>query len=61
MKRIVRNHAVRAIAVGTTSLLAGSLFAADGADAKSRVDAFLASEFEGGALKCMSCAYEQHG
>ena len=61
MKRIVRNHAVRALAVGTTSLLAGSLFAADGADAKSRVDAFLAKEFEGGALKCMSCAYEQHG
>lgn len=61
MKRIVRNHAVRAIAVGTTSLLAGSLFAADGTDAKSRVDAFLAKEFEGGALKCMSCAYEQHG
>ena len=30
-------------------------------DAKARVDAFLRNEFEGGALKCMSCAYEQHG
>jgi len=39
--------------------LAGSLFAAD--DAKARVDAFLQKEFDGGALKCMSCAYEQHG
>lgn len=29
--------------------------------AKRRVDAFLAKEFDGGALKCMSCAYEQHG
>ena len=28
---------------------------------KARVDAFLAREFAGGALKCMSCAYEQHG
>ncbi len=45
----------------STSLLAGSLLAADGAAAKSRVDAFLAKEFEDGALKCMSCAFEQHG
>ena len=28
---------------------------------KARVDAFLAREFAGGALRCMSCAYEQHG
>ena len=40
-------------------LVAGSLFAAD--DAKSRMDAFLQKEFDGGALTCMSCAYEQHG
>lgn len=40
-------------------LLSGSLFAAD--DAKSRMDAFLQKEFDGGALTCMSCAYEQHG
>ena len=40
-------------------ILAGSLFAAD--DAKSRMDAFLQKEFDGGALTCMSCAYEQHG
>ena len=45
----------------STSLLAGSLMAADGPDAKSRVDAFLAKEFDEGALKCMSCAFEQHG
>ena len=40
-------------------LWAGAASADDGA--KARVDAFLANEFEGGALKCMSCAYEQHG
>ena len=45
----------------STSLLAGSLIAADGTDAKARVDAFLAREFDEGALKCMSCAFEQHG
>lgn len=28
---------------------------------KARVDAFLTREFAGGALRCMSCAYEQHG
>ena len=43
----------------STVLLAASLLAAD--DAKSRVDAFLTKEFADGALKCMSCAYEQHG
>ena len=40
-------------------LLAGSLFAAN--DPKTRVDTFLQKEFDGGALKCMSIAYEQHG
>lgn len=30
-------------------------------DAKTRVDAFLKKEFDGGTLKCMSCAFEQHG
>ena len=43
----------------STVLRAASLLAAD--DAKSRVDAFLSKEFADGALKCMSCAYEQHG
>ncbi|MBR3958024.1 MAG: beta-lactamase family protein [Kiritimatiellae bacterium] len=43
----------------STALLGASLLAAD--DAKSRVDAFLSNEFADGALKCMSCAYEQHG
>ena len=43
----------------STALLGASLLAAD--DAKSRVDAFLSKEFADGALKCMSCAYEQHG
>ena len=43
----------------STVLLAASLLAAD--DAKSRVDAFLTKEFAEGALKAMSCAYEQHG
>ena len=43
----------------STVLLGASLLAAD--DAKSRVDAFLSKEFADGALKCMSCAYEQHG
>ena len=43
----------------STALLAASLLAAD--DAKARVDAFLSKEFAEGALKCMSCAYEQHG
>ncbi len=41
------------------ALSAGTALADDGA--KARVDAFLAKEFEGGALKCMSCVYEQHG
>ena len=40
-------------------LFAGSLFAAN--DPKTRVDTFLQKEFDGGALKCMSIAYEQHG
>ena len=35
--------------------------AAEADDAKARVDAFLAKEFDEGALKCMSCAFEQHG
>lgn len=43
----------------STALLGASLLADD--DAKSRVDAFLSKEFADGALKCMSCAYEQHG
>ena len=43
----------------STVLLGASLLAAD--DAKSRVDAFLSKEFADGALKGMSCAYEQHG
>lgn len=43
----------------STFLLAGSLFAAN--EPKARVDAFLQKEFDGGALKCMSVAYEQHG
>ena len=38
---------------------AGCLLAAE--SAKARVDAFLSKEFAEGALKCMSCAYEQHG
>lgn len=42
-----------------TLLSSGSLLA-DG-NAKSRMDAFLQKEFDGGALTCMSCAYEQHG
>ena len=50
---------VNAIAA-MTAILSVSAIAADGG-AKARVDAFLAGEFEGGALKCMSCAYEQHG
>jgi CubicO group peptidase (beta-lactamase class C family) len=41
--------------------LAATLSAAAADDPKSRVDAFLAKEFEAGALKCMSCAFEQHG
>ena len=40
-------------------IFAGTLFAAE--DAKSRADAFLQKEFTEGNLKCMSCAYEQHG
>ena len=50
---------VNAIAA-MTAILSVSAIAADGG-AKARVDAFLTGEFEGGALKCMSCAYEQHG
>ena len=49
----------KTILTASTLFLSGALFAAD--DAKSRVDAFLQKEFDGGALKCMSCAYEQHG
>ena len=41
------------------AISAGAATAAD--DAKARVDAFLAHEFDEGALKCMSCAFEQHG
>ena len=41
------------------AISAGVATAAD--DAKARVDAFLAKEFDEGALKCMSCAFEQHG
>ena len=40
-------------------LLAASLPAADGA--RQRMDALLSKEFAEGALRCMSCAYEQHG
>lgn len=40
-------------------LCAGAAWA--GPVEKARVDAFLAREFAGGALRCMSCAYEQHG
>ena len=41
------------------ALCAGAAWA--GPAEKARVDAFLAREFAGGALRCMSCAYEQHG
>ena len=41
--------------------LAATLTAGAADDPKSRVDAFLAKEFKDGALRCMSCAYEQHG
>ena len=45
--------------LAVSALAMGSLLAAD--DAKSRADAFLQKEFIEGNLKCMSCAYEQHG
>ena len=41
--------------------LAATLSAGAADDPKARVDAFLDKEFEDGALRCMSCAYEQHG
>jgi CubicO group peptidase (beta-lactamase class C family) len=43
----------------STVLFAVFLLVAD--DAKTRVDAFLSKEFAEGALRGMSCAYEQHG
>ena len=53
-------NAVNCMAISALAVaLSGGIALAD--DAKARVDAFLANEFEGGALKCMSCAYEQHG
>lgn len=49
----------RLLTMGLSGLAVLSAFADQ--DAKSRVDAFLQNEFDHGALKCMSVAYEQHG
>ena len=53
------NVGSRRMIVALAAALAGGIACADAA--QSYVDAFLKNEFAGGALKCMSCAYEQHG
>ena len=47
--------------MSVVSFLAVASVAVASDSAKARVDAFLQKEFDGGALKCMSCAFEQHG